>query len=239
MKTLLLLLLLYASAIVRGQTCTCDQNTMLKENISCKPKYFDNNSKLFWNFNCDSSWLTFEASTGKQKIIFSLGDGLVGLTNRLGYVDFTEFRTTFLITNSVISGCCAPHDYYVYDKTSGNLIKYLGRAIYISQDKKIPIVVSITKSNYDTISKTDYNSLTIYNLDKKKEYKLSLPKGDIEKGMKNNTFMFPEYVFETPKIEKDKLILLYFIQKYRINKSLNFKTIIIDLKKYSPIVPQE
>jgi len=203
------------SSIIWGQNCHCTQDTILKERISCKPIIFNNHSKLFWSYNCDSSWLTFKGPTGKPKVIFSLGGGLVELTTRLGYIDFTEFKSTFLVTNNVISGCCDPQDYYVHDKPSGYLIKYLGRAIFVSEDKHLPFVVSITNSNHDKISKVGYNSLTIYNLDNHKEYKIAIPKGEIEKGMKNNEFMFPENVFETPDIKNDKLTLKYFTEDYK------------------------
>ena len=233
MKTLLISIGLLVSTIMWGQNCDCEKDTMLKKCISCKPIKFDNGSKLFWSFNCDSSWLTFENIRGEHKIIFSLEKDFLDLTTRLGYAEFQEFKTTFLVTNNVISGCCQPQDYYLHDKTSGNLIKYLGRTIYTSEDKNIPIVVSITNSKYDTITKPDYNSLTIYNLDNNKESQLALPKGDIKKGLKNNHFMFPEDLFETPEIKEDKLYIKYSTQRIDKNKPLKYKTIIIDLKKYS------
>ncbi len=206
---------------------------MLKEYIFCKPTYLDNMSKLYWSFNCDSSWLTFENFQGQRKIIFSLRDDLVSLTTRLGHVSFTEFKTTFLVTNKVISGCCDPDDYYLYDKRSGSLIKYLGRAVFVSEDRRLPLIVSVTKSNYRRTSKPDLNTLTIYNLDTRKEYKLSIPKGDIEKGMNNNNFMFPEYVFDTPFVSDSILTLRYFTQDYLKNKQVNYRTIVINLRKYS------
>lgn len=125
MKILLISIGLLASTIIWGQNCDCEKDTMLKEYISCKPLHFDNDSKLFWSFNCDSSWLTFENFKGEQKIIFSLEKDFLDLTTRLGYVQFKEFKTTFLVENNVISGCCDPPDYYLHDKTSGNLIKKL------------------------------------------------------------------------------------------------------------------
>ena len=148
---------------------------------------------------------------------------------------WTEFNKTFLITNHVISGCCDPVDYYLYDKTSGDLIKYLGRAIYVSEDKKIPFVVSITNSNYDTISRINDNSLSIYNLDSRKEFKLAVPKGDIQKGVKNNDYFFPEYVFDTPVLVGDILVLKYSTDKYIKGQRLKYKTIKIDLGKYSSL----
>ena len=233
MRHLFLTLSFFISTAVFGQSCYCDQDTMLKESISCKPTIFANKAKLFWSFNCDSSWLTFKGPKRKSKRIFSLSGGLVDLTTRLGYMYWTEFNKTFLITNHVISGCCDPVDYYVYNKISGDLIKYLGRAIYISDNKKIPFVVTITNSNYDTISQINYNSLSIYNLDTRKEFKLKLRKGEIENAMKNNEFMFPEEVFDTPIFINETLILKYSTEKYGKEKKLKNRTIKIYLKKYS------
>ena len=235
MRPLLLTLALFISTVVNGQSCLCGQDTILKESISCKPTIFENKAKIFWNFNCDSSWLTFESSNKKRKTIFSLSDGLVSLTTRLGYMYWTEFNKTFLITNHVVSGCCDPVDYYLYDKTSGDLIKYLGRAIYVSDNRKFPFVMSIANSNYDTISRIDYNSLSIYNLDSRKEFKLTIPRGDIEKGIKNNDYLFPEDVFDTPILASDTLVLKYSTDKYIKGKRLKYKTIKIDLKKYSSL----
>lgn len=140
--------------------------------------------------------VNFSKSKKKQKLIFSLGEGLVSLTTRLGYMYWTEYNKAFLITNHVISGCCDPVDYYLYNKTNGNLIKYLGSAVYVSESRELPFVVTLTNSKYDFYS--NYNSLTIYNIDTYKEFKISIPKGDIKKSMKNNDFMFPEFLFETP-----------------------------------------
>ena len=60
-----------------------------------------------------------------------------------------------------------------------------------------------------------------------------LPRGAIKKGMKNNQFMFPEFVFETPKVDNGKMILKYFTEDYRKQKQLNYRTIVIDFEKYS------
>ena len=141
-----------------GQLCNCIEDESLKENISCEPEFLDNNSKIYWNFNCDSSWLTFENASVYKKILYVLNKDMIGYTTRIGYIDFKEFKNTFLITNKVISGCCAPADYFIYDKTNGDSIKYLGRAIYVSDNASLPFVVTVTNSNYKENSTIDYNS---------------------------------------------------------------------------------
>ena len=233
MRTLLLFIALFLTFIAKGQTCACSKDSLLQEYISCKPINFDNGSKLYWSYNCDSSWLTFKGSNGRKKIIFSLDGDLKALTTRLGYTSFTEFTNTFLVTNRVISGCCDPDDYYLHDKSSGQLKKYLGRAVFVSDNRNFPIVVTITKSGYKNRASANLNELTIYNVDTGKEFRLALTKDDIEKGMKNNGFMFPEDVFDTPSIIGGYLTLRYFIQDYKKSKKVDYKTIVIDLKKYS------
>ena len=234
MKTLLqIFFTILISQSVWGQSCDCKENEILKEIISCEPKVLDNSSKIYWNFNCDSSWLTFENSKGYKKVLYSLDKDFIELTTRIGHVYFKEFKNTFLFTNKVISGCCDPVDYYLYDKSNGDSIKYLGRAIYVSDSASVPFVVTIRNSNYDENSMTDYNSLTIYNLDTRKEFKAPFPKGQIEKGVKNNDYMFAEYIFDESEIKNDILILKYHVDKYIKGKQLKVMTFEIDLKKYS------
>ena len=234
MKTLILTFLtILISPYFWGQSCNCKENKILKQIISCKPEILENNSKIYWNFNCDSSWLTFENSKGDKKKLYSLDKELIELTTRIGYVYFKEFKNTFLFTNKVISGCCDPDDYYLHDKNNGDLIKYLGRAIFVSDSKSLPFVVSITNSNYKDNSITDFNSLNIYNLDARKEYKIPFEKGQIEKGIKNNHYMFSEYIFDESEITNDILILKYHIDKYIKGKVIEEMTLKIDLKKYS------
>jgi hypothetical protein len=213
--------------------CSCSKDTLLAHIISCKPELLDNGAKLYWNYNCDSSWITFENRAGEKKTIFELGDGLVQLTNRLGHTNFKEFSTTFLYTNKVISGCCDPDDYYLYSKTSGKLIKKFGAAIYVSDNNRMPFLVSVTNSNYDHISRFDFYSLTLYNIDTQKSFKIKIKKGDIEKGMKNNNYMFPEFVFDTCAINDQTLTIRYFTEKYIKGTEPNYKSIKINLKQYS------
>jgi hypothetical protein len=226
-------LLLFRTSVI-GQDCHCDEDPTLNTFMPCDTTIFHNNAKLFWSFNCDSSWLTFRNSRDKRKVIFSLTKDFMELTKRIGYVGFQEFRRSFLVENRVISGCCQPSDYYLYGKITGNLLKYLGRAIFTSSQRNVPYIISVTNSNYDTASKANLNSLTIYNLDNNKEYKLPLPKGDIKKGMINNNYVYPEEVFDMPADVKDnKIVIKYSTQKHQKNKKFVYKIVLIDTTKYS------
>lgn len=231
-KVSLVILAILISQYFLGQSCNCNENRTLTQIISCSPDILKNNSKIYWNFNCNSSWLTFENSKGIKKKLYSLDKDVIELTTRIGHIYFKEFKNTFLYTNKVISGCCDPEDYYLYDINTVDLIKYLGRAIFVSESEKVPFVVSITNSNYKSNSIADFNSLTIYNLDTRKEYKIHFEKKQIENGIKNNNYMFTEYIFDESEITNDILVLKYHIDKYIKGEEIEELIFKIDLKKY-------
>ncbi len=106
MRPLLIIALLFFINSSFGQKqCSCDSNQFLKEIISCDPVIFKNDAKLFTQYNCDSSWLTFQNKKGKKTIIYTL-ESLVELTGRLGYSYATEYKsgikTTVELTEEMI-----------------------------------------------------------------------------------------------------------------------------------------
>lgn len=233
MRKLIVIFILAVSFSLNAQdqqeknNCSCHEMPELADLIDCEPKLFDNSSKIYWNYSCDSSWLTFETAKGEQQILFSLNKEMIQYTTELGYDSFDEFDRTILVSNSPVSGCCYPPDYYIHDKTTGKLITYLGRAVFVSQDRKMPFVVSLTDSKYaDNATKKEYNSLSIYHLDKNETAIFSLPKGEIIKGMTKNNYLFPEELFQEPIVENNILKLVYFTGKKKT------KMVKIDLNNY-------
>lgn len=211
--------------------CNCELDSFLVDRINCDTIHFDNKSKLYWSFNCDSSWLTFENSKHFKDVIFSLGDGLQDYTGRLGYSYVQEYKNTFLIQNDVISGCCSPPEFLLFDKITGKEIENIGIVLFVIPDKNIPLIISLTNSNYDTTKNKhfDGNSLSIYNIDKQKKYSFDLPNSEIDKICKDNGILYPEEIFEEPELTGSKLKLSYDLKIDNIDSS---RTIEIDLKNY-------
>ncbi len=226
-------MIFFTTSFAFGQNCKCDKDTLLSEVISCDTIRFNNKSSLYWTFNCDSSWLTFESPAHKRVIIFSLSEGLQYLTGRLGYIYVKEYKNTFLIQNNVISGCCSPPEFYLYDKKTGKLKIKLGRLIFYSKDMHYPFAIGITNSNYDTPIVANYNSLTIYNLNNDTKYFLSLPKGEIERAMNATERIYPEYLFEESIIKGETIILKYYLKTPKNKSDKPERTITLYVKKYS------
>jgi hypothetical protein len=187
---------------------------------------------LYWSYNCDSSWLTF-SNNEQQKILFSLGEGLVHLTGRLGFSFAFEYKNSFLIQNNVISGCCSPPEYFIFDKNTGELRRSLGRIIYYSNSKEKPFIIRISNSNYDPAIKADYQSLSIVNLEQDKEFHIALPKGQLDKALRETEQNYPEYLFDEPTVEDNRVTLTYHIKKPKSKTDKKVKKIFIELKKYS------
>ncbi|OJW96251.1 MAG: hypothetical protein BGO70_00785 [Bacteroidetes bacterium 43-93] len=208
-----------------AQTCSCEKDSSLIL-LDCTPLVFDNQAKLYWSYNCDSSWLTFKHAE-ITKIIFSLGDGLQGYTGRLGFSYATEYHTTFWIRNNVISGCCEPPEYYLFNKKNGSEIKNVGRLIFYSEDKKFPFVIGITNSNYDTSSVKfkGYKTISIVNVDKNKIYKIPLPPKLAKETLKADIY-YPELLFSEPILKNGVVALSYSVTGKKEEK------IRIDLNKY-------
>lgn len=200
------------------KACNCNSNKNLSERISCKDIMLKNKAKLYWQFNCDSSWFTFQNRLGKKKIIYSLE--LVGYTGALGYNYVTEYKSGFLIQNNLISGCCTPPEYILFSKTTGNEIINIGPLIYYSQSYKDPITVAYNA-----------DALIVYNIETKKRTKISLPKGVVAWTLKAGTMPEPEYLFDA-KLTGSILTIKYRYLKINTEDIWLNAVVKIDLAKY-------
>ncbi len=168
---------------------------------------------------------------GNKKILFSLGDGLVNLTGRLGHIFAYEYSNSFLIQNNVISGCCSPPEFFLYDKSSGKLKKKLGRIIFYTRDRSKPYIISVTNSNYDSNNSAIYESLTIYNIDQDETSYVNLPPREIANALEKTGQMYPEDLFTKSIFSGDSILVTYYLKRPRNKSDKPIKTIRINLKK--------
>ncbi|WP_379963714.1 hypothetical protein [Epilithonimonas sp. UC225_85] len=217
MKTLIAILF---SLNIYSQNCNCESKPELKKIISCKKEKFSNGSTLSWQFDCNSSRLIFQ--NGKiKKTIFVLESDLMDFTGRLGYSNWKEYNTTFLIENRPVSGCCDPSEFILFDKNSGNIVKELGTYLY-QYNKREDRKFIITLSGFDTIYVTDLLTTKIK--------KIKITSGRLENTLKNTKFLFANELFQEPVVTNRFVVLKY---KYKNSKHDNWKvsTIKIDLNK--------
>jgi hypothetical protein len=224
MRLLISTVLLIYATIIYGQQCRCETDTSLNEVISCKVIYFKNHSKLYWQFNCDSSWLTFENKYHEKTSLYILEDGLMGYTEKLGYSFAGEYASTFMIQNNLISGCCTPAEYILFNKSTGKELKNLGSLIFYSDKVKYPLVVSFADTNF--------NTLKFYNVNAKQSFSVSLPRNKIKNTLKKGEEVHPEYLFEEPVIDKGSFSVSFRYQDPGNNDDWHDYKVVVDLKKY-------
>jgi hypothetical protein len=203
------------------KNCSCKNNPLLIKIISCDTTFFYNGSKLYRQFNCDSSWLTFENKNKVKKIMASMNKSSIELTERIGYQFVKEYEKTLLFENRQASGGGFPFNFELINKENGEMVEELGAIIYYTDDTVNNFILYLTTESLDT--------LTFYNIDTEKKYNFLIPKDRLLKTIQESETMFPEFLFEEPKKENNILTLSY---KYLINDSpekWNKDKIIIDL----------
>jgi hypothetical protein len=205
------------------KNCGCKTKPNLNEFISCDTTLFQNGSKLYRQFNCDSSWLTFESKSGLKRVMFSLDKSLIELTGRLGYQFVKEFKTTLLFENRQASGGGFPTNFELVDKDNGNIVEDFGTIIYYSDTETNNYVLYLSSDSLDIV--------TYYNIDTKTKFNYSIPSGRLWKTVRESSQMFAEYLFEEPKEENNILSLTY---KYLVSsepEKWGKDTITIELQK--------
>jgi hypothetical protein len=129
----------------------------------------------------------------------------------------------------LISGCCTPPEFILFDKTTGQQKKQLGSLIYYSDNRSFPFVIGFGASPKD--GNYDLNVLLLYNTDLNKTFRIDLPKGAIETALKQTEELAPEMLFEERAIKNGRLNLVYRVTNERTADRT--KTISIALSKYS------
>lgn len=230
MKLLLTLILILLTSSANAQDCACGCDT-LELDLFCDTVEFDNGARIYWNFNCDSSWILFK-NQDTSLVLSSMEKEIMELTGRLGYGDFIEYNSVFLGVFETISGCCTPPDYYVHDKSNGRLKKYLGSAIFVSDDKKFPYVVSFAFKNNSQAQNNwerDLKTLSVYNLETGQSFNLSLPQINVEKVMDDCSMLNPEDLFIEEQVEGTKIFLKCFVKQHAKSEKNLFKWVVVDV----------
>ncbi|GAA5092526.1 hypothetical protein GCM10023210_21560 [Chryseobacterium ginsengisoli] len=131
-------------------------------------------------------------------------------STRLGYINWTEYKNSFLIENSMASGCCDPHEYILYSKETGVKIANLGTAIFKNDSDKDPYV--LTMSGNDEVLFT--------NLNDNKSCRIKIPQKKIENTLKNSDKFYAEELFENFQLKKG---ILSMQLKYKDSRNSKWK----------------
>jgi hypothetical protein len=200
MKILLWLLVLVSPFISLAQSkqCNCSKDKYMRGSINCKTVVLKNDSKLYYQFNCDSLWLTLEHKSGIRKVIYSMSGNmfkeLYGYNYRLGYQLAKEYKRYLLFR----SGCPAngPCNFILVNNVNGKKVKEFGELIYDhSNNLFYDFILYLKNKNNKLYLVLDY-------IDTGRKHTFLLNKNDF-------TGIIPEYQINDVMVHNNVLLITY------------------------------
>ena len=160
MKNFILLHILLITVNLFGQSnnndcyefMTFEQNQNFTDTIR-----LSNGAMLYYKWNCDSTWLTFERNN-KQIILKSCSDFDPILCSRLGLNYIKEYSNYLLFIHKWISGCCTPPDLVFIDKETGKEKKRITNDLFVWGDADKDYALYFSDSTYTNLIYLNYNT---------------------------------------------------------------------------------
>ena len=141
-----------------GQICECaDRNP----NIECDTAFLKSNSLIYYQFDCDSIWLTLENQNSVKHEIFKIATKSIYIPSLLYLKQDCDQSALFSMRHSKDSV-----EFYLVNKNSGQIIKTFHNVI--SSGRKESCFVPYYKESATTIS--------VYNIKSKLEVEIATPK---------------------------------------------------------------
>jgi len=208
MKRLFTIILLLFSIQTFGQKaqCFCDKNKYMNSaTTSCDTIIFNNKSFLYWQYNCDSIWLTLENKKNEKYIINDVEVDLFGYTYRIGFQLIKEYQNSLLFRYGCpANGTCM---YTLIDKNNGKTLKEFNQLICIDTDINLD---NAHEYEYEFVVyfSENYNKIIVYNINNDKT--LEFPFND-----NLNNDPTPEYLFSKMLLKNNILTLFYHTNKVK------------------------
>jgi len=207
-----------------AQNCFCQKDSFLNNLISCDTIKLKGNSSVYYQFNCDASWLTYENSKGRKTVLYFLDSELIDLTYKLGWQVWKDFDESVLFVARETSGLPTTLYYTLFNKITEETISFRN-VVYACPDSICNFILYFPDSTY--------NFLSLFMINSSKEYKIELPKNLIEESFQQyyGLFMFVENLFEPPSI-KDNVYIFRYTFFDNQSKTEKKGELSIDLKEF-------
>jgi hypothetical protein len=183
------------NGLSQDQVCVCATDSSLsRTEPSCDTTHFSNGAKLYYSWNCDSTWLTFE---NKEKVILKPCMAMRPLCTRVGLTFINEYPTHLLFTYSWVSGCCDPPDLVFIDKESGLEQKRISKNLFVWGEADGAYSLYFENSTL--------TNLVFYNHQKDSYSYLSFEEGEVNRSMSSMGAMFFTKIFKEFSLSTDGL----------------------------------
>lgn len=215
-----------------GQTKECENIALFKELVEKDTSIFENGTLLFWNYSCDSAWLSF-INEDKQSILLDKWSEDIEVESRFGLNFLQEYNTCLLFQRNVVSGCCDLPDNILVNKQTGSEIKNIGPKEWYSKNKKYPFVICFNNQESENSElRTKYDRLVIYNLDQNEKYYFPLDNYRFFREMKEGFFNYNQSLLESYQLEGNFLALTFKKESEITKGKFSYQMIKLDLNNF-------
>jgi len=154
---LLIFIITFFDSFGQLSECTCEKRNIILENqYKCDTTNFSNGSRLYWQWNCDSAWLTFENK--KRLILKSCEEMDVYSCQRTGLNFLKEYPQYLLFQYKWISGCCTPPDLVFISKENGKEIKRISKDQFVWGDVDENYVLYFSDTTFKSLIFLNHNT---------------------------------------------------------------------------------
>ena len=147
--------------------------------------FLGNGAMLYYQWNCDSTWLTFKKE--EEVILKSYLDCDPFLCSSLGLTFIKEYPSYLLFIHNWSSGCCTPPDLVFIDKSTGHEKKRIGNWQFIWGDADEDYALYFTD--------TTYTDLVYLNHETDVEYPYPFESKKVRESLDNNGAMYLHDIF--------------------------------------------
>jgi len=180
MKLTFLVLLAFIfsySVFCQEVICGCDKIEIIPENqYQCKPTVFSNGAEICWQWNCDSSWLTFKNKV--EVILNSCKEPNVYECRKIGLNFLKEYPNYLLFQYKWVTGCCTPPDLLFINKENGKEIKRITKDLFVWGDVDENFVLYFSDLKYVELIYLDHN--------KDNQYVIHFENGEVQNSTEQN-----------------------------------------------------
>lgn len=170
-------------------------------------------SMIYWQYNKDSSWLTFETKQKEKKILNTMYDNLMGYTHRLGIQFIDEYPNYAFFIEEVISGCCTPPNLIFLDKKDGKKINT------ITSNQVIP---NSDRDSFCTYFNDNYDSIVTLDLARNKRSFIEITDSSLIEYIKSYRSNYPHQSIKEVIIQNDSIIMVMDSTKTIIKEKLHW-----------------
>ncbi|RYD95970.1 MAG: hypothetical protein EOP50_07230 [Sphingobacteriales bacterium] len=194
-------------------TCACASIPAEAFRPDCSVRRLSNGGALYYQYTCDSIWLTLENRTGRRMVLYSMPSSLHEAHERVGYQLAREFKTVLLFRNDWVSP--TGWNYVVVDKSNGTIKKNGLNVVECAGAETLGAYLAEFAGS---------RTLVLYNPDTGKRIRLPLRRSDLPAED-------PQKAIVGLRL-KNRILTVTIERAYGNVSSIQEKTLRFDLRKY-------